>query len=100
MEYAIKDIAQIIKATTNQLHDDTISILLTDSRRLSFPEKSLFFALTTKTNDGHKFIPELYNLRVRNFVVSEMLPSPAGGREFPDCQRPLASLAEAGCLSP
>ncbi len=74
MEYAIKDIAQIIKATTNQLHDDTISILLTDSRRLSFPEKSLFFALTTKTNDGHKFIPELYNLRVRNFVVSEMLP--------------------------
>jgi alanine racemase len=56
-------------------HDSSISILLTDSRRLSFPEKSLFFAIRTKTNDGHKYVGELYNLRVRNFVVSEWLPA-------------------------
>lgn len=74
MEYAIKEIARIIGAQTNKLHNYTISILLTDSRRLSFPEQSLFFAFKTKTNDGHKFIQELYKLRVRNFVVSEMLP--------------------------
>ena len=74
MEYTITEIARIIKATIPQPHEDTISILLTDSRRVSFPERSLFFALTTKTNDGHKYIPELYHLRVRNFVVSEVLP--------------------------
>lgn len=73
MEYAIKEIAGIIGASSENLHTSTISILLTDSRRLSFPEQSLFFALKTKTNDGHNFIPELYRLRVRNFVVNEML---------------------------
>lgn len=72
MEYAIKEIAGIIGAKTNQLHEGSISLLLTDSRRLSFPEQSLFFALKTKTNDGHKYIQELYKLRVRNFVVSDM----------------------------
>lgn len=74
MEYTIKQIAGIVNAKTDTLHDDTISILLTDSRRLSFPEQSLFFALKTKTNDGHKYIAELYRLRVRNFIVSDRLP--------------------------
>ena len=60
MEYAIKEIARVIGAKTNQLLDDTVSLLLTDSRRLSFPEKSLFFALKTKTNDGHRYIPVSY----------------------------------------
>lgn len=74
MEYAITDVAQIIGTKTNTLHEATISILLTDSRRLSFPETTLFFALPTKTNDGHRYIQDLYKLRVRNFVVSRMLP--------------------------
>lgn len=75
MEYAITDIARIIGAKTNiKTNDKKISILLTDSRRLSFPEQSLFFAIKTKTNDGHRYIEELYKLRVRNFVVTEMLP--------------------------
>lgn len=74
MEYNIKQIAGIIGAKAEALHDYAIRLLLTDSRRLSFPEQSLFFALKTKTNDGHKYIPELYQLRVRNFVVSEMRP--------------------------
>ena len=33
------------------------------------PEKSLFFALTSKRNDGHKYIEELYEKGVRNFVI-------------------------------
>lgn len=74
MEYSIKEIADIIGATCPKMKDSTISILLTDSRSLSFPEQSLFFALKTKTNNGHKYIEELYKLRVRNFVVSEILP--------------------------
>lgn len=75
MNYPIKEVARVLGAKTDTLHDAVISILLTDSRRLSFPEQSLFFALKTKTNDGHRYIAELYNLRVRNFVVSEILPS-------------------------
>lgn len=75
MNYSIKEIAGIIGAKKDKLADSSISILLTDSRRLSFPEQSLFFAIRTKTNDGHKYIPELYKLRVRHFVVSEMPPA-------------------------
>ena len=74
MEYAISDVARIIGAKTSKLHECTISILLTDSRRISFPEPSLFFALTTMTNDGHKYVADLYKSRVRNFVVCKMLP--------------------------
>lgn len=81
MEYSIKEIAEITGAVGSKLKDSTISILLTDSRSLSFPEQSLFFALKTKTNDGHKYIEELYKLRVRNFVISEMHPEFAKMKE-------------------
>lgn len=71
--------------------------LLTDSRRLSFPEQTLFFALKTQSNDGHRYIADLYSLRVRHFVVSE-LPQEAESR-FPEAQffrvdDPLATLQE------
>ena len=56
--------------------------LLTDSRRLSFPEQSVFFAIQTRTNDGHRYLHELYNLRVRFFVISS-LPEAASER-FPE----------------
>jgi len=50
-------------------HDDAIEHLLMDSRRLIFPETSLFFALPGPRRDGHSFIDELYERGVRNFVV-------------------------------
>ena len=70
MNYSIKEIAGIIKATCEITHDSAIAHLLTDSRTVSFPETTIFFALKTKTNDGHKYIADLYKLGVRNFVVS------------------------------
>jgi alanine racemase len=39
---------------------------------LGFPEDTLFFALTSQRNDGHKYIPQLYRRGVRAFVVSEL----------------------------
>ena len=74
MEYSIREVSRIIDAKSERVTDTSISLLLIDSRRLTLPEQSLFFALKTKTNDGHRYISELYRLRVRNFVVSERLP--------------------------
>ncbi|MDR1980538.1 MAG: bifunctional UDP-N-acetylmuramoyl-tripeptide:D-alanyl-D-alanine ligase/alanine racemase [Tannerellaceae bacterium] len=74
MEYTIQEIARAIGVKREKFHPATIRILLTDSRRLSLPGQSLFFALKTKTNDGHNYIRELYHLRVRNFVVNEIRP--------------------------
>ena len=51
-----------------------IKWLLTDSRTMSFPTESIFFAIKTNRNNGHQFISELYRQQLRYFVVSEMLP--------------------------
>lgn len=68
------DISEIITALgikqKKNAQNSVISTLLTDSRKLSFAEETLFFALKTKTNDGHNFINDLYTQGVRNFVVS------------------------------
>ncbi|HYH04588.1 MAG TPA: Mur ligase domain-containing protein, partial [Bacillota bacterium] len=50
-------------------NNDTIMHLLYDSRRLQQPAVSLFFALKTSHNDGHRFIGDAYKKGVRNFIV-------------------------------
>jgi alanine racemase len=70
-EYSISEITKIIKGVL--IHESDANALIRelaiDSRRLIMPEGSLFFALTSKRNDGHKYIEELYEKGVRNFVV-------------------------------
>lgn len=69
MTYKISQIAKIIKAQPGDFINYPISALLTDSRSLTFPEETLFFALVTERNDGHRYIEELYRKGVRNFVT-------------------------------
>ena len=69
MTYSISQIATLIGARRIGNTEGNLSFLLTDSRSLSFPEETLFFALRSKRNDGHRYIEELYNRGVRNFVV-------------------------------
>lgn len=71
MSYSIESITESIGARRVGNRPATIDWLLTDSRSLSFPEETLFFALTTKRNNGARYIPDLYARGVRNFVVSE-----------------------------
>jgi alanine racemase len=66
----ISKISEIINGTLTGKGEANINWLLTDSRTLSFPEETLFFAIKTARNDGHKYIEELYNKGVRNFVVN------------------------------
>ena len=71
MSYSIEQISETIGARRVGNALGTIDWLLTDSRSLSFPEATLFFALPTKRNDGARYISELYVRDVRHFVVSE-----------------------------
>ena len=71
MTYNIENIAKVVGARRMGTADAKINWLLIDSRSLCFPEETLFFALKTEKNDGHKFINELYRRGVRNFVVEE-----------------------------
>lgn len=72
MPNSIETIVQSIDAERIGNIPATINWLLTDSRSLCFPEATLFFALITKRNDGHKYILDLYKKGVRNFVVSTL----------------------------
>ena len=72
MQYRISDIAHIINAERTGSEDALINWLLIDSRSLCFPKETLFFAIRTNRNDGHKYIGELYKRGVRNFIVSSL----------------------------
>ena len=70
--YSIQTICSVVKGSFIRQHtDDAIQHLVYDSRRVQQPGVSLFFAIQTDLNDGHKFIGEAYRKGVRNFIVSK-----------------------------
>lgn len=75
MKYPISKIASILDLKTPANASLGISILLTDSRKLSNPTESLFFAIKTKNTDAHRFVDGLYDAGVRNFIVTEINPN-------------------------
>ena len=72
MRISIENITKLLNANRIGFKESEIDWILTDSRSLCFAEETLFFALKTKRNDGHKYIPDLYKRGVRNFVVSDL----------------------------
>ena len=73
MQYTVEQIKNILKADGRLATPDSkVTRLLTDSRSLSFPEETLFFAIRTSHGNGHNYIKELYNKGVRNFVVNDL----------------------------
>ncbi len=47
-----------------------IDTLLTDSRSLTYPDSTIFFAIKTPHGNGAKYIPQLYEKGVRAFVCT------------------------------
>ncbi len=70
MQYTVEQIKEILNAEGRLATPESrVTRLLTDSRSLTFPEETLFFAIRTGHGNGHKYINELYGRGVRNFVV-------------------------------
>ena len=71
--FLISEIAGIIggEFIPRMISDVPIHDILIDSRRLFKASNTLFFALASKRNDGHKYIGELYYRGLRNFVISD-----------------------------
>ena len=72
MKYSIEKVTTLIGARRYGHHEGNVRWLLTDSRSLCFPEETLFFALKTQRNDGHRYIDDLYRRGVRMFVVEQV----------------------------
>lgn len=95
--YTISKISILIGAHRIGTYDQHIAWLLTDSRSLSFPESSLFFAIRTGKGDGHAYIRDLYDRGVRAFVVEEVPEGDYADANFllvPDTLLALQRLAE------
>lgn len=76
--------------------------LLTDSRSLTDPKGTVFFALHTHTGDGHFYLRSLYNKGVRMFVVERVPESMRGLGDAVLLQVPdvLAALQAVGRPEP
>ena len=70
MQYSIQQIANILNAKSAIKSDAFIEHLLIDSRKISFPDKSLFFALSGPRRNGHQFIKEVYDQGVSYALLS------------------------------
>jgi Alr-MurF fusion protein len=83
MEYPISEIISIVngKPARDPYFKRVIRDILIDSRKLISPDNCLFFALTSKRNDGHKYIPDLYSRGLRDFVVTKV---PSDAESYPD----------------
>ncbi len=96
--YTIEVIGRALNAGTKLSNSKAIiQHLLTDSRRIAFPDTSLFFALSSSHRDGFDYINELYQQGIRNFVVrpsSALAPYPeANFLIVPDTLSALQQLA-------
>ncbi len=95
--YTLAKIAEVLSSDWSPTDENVvIKDLIFDSRKISNPGQSLFFALKGK-KDGHHFIQEAYQAGVRNFVVDRQSPLqlPPGGRYLAvdDVQMALQTLA-------
>lgn len=70
--YTIQDIAQWVYGTVDAADASvTVNHLVTDTRKITDPAGSVFFAIHGEHRDGHRFIPEAWQQGVRVFVVTE-----------------------------
>lgn len=69
---SVSKIAEVAKGVLHS--NDTnarFSLISIDSRTVFDPEQTIFFAIKTERNDGHRYISDLIQKGVRAFVVSD-----------------------------
>ena len=101
MHYFIQDIANIISGKLVQWQSESSPIaiehLLIDSRKVIYPESSVFIAITGERNNGHHYLHDAYAAGVRHFIVETkpepMLPNDAQVIVVENSQQALQQLA-------
>ena len=100
--YLFSEIASMLHVVPKQQHSDVrVDSLLTDSRKLLFPESTLFFAISSPRKDANLFVPELYARGVRCFAVDKKFSLRSG--KMPEanilvCEDVLSALQQLASL--
>lgn len=103
MTYHIPDIAEMVNGKLIHQSASLIQLpiqhLLTDSRKIIYPESSVFFAIRGERSNGHRYLKEVYDAGVRSFVVESSqdlsLPSDVNIIQVTDSLQALQLLAAA-----
>ena len=69
-----QETAALLGTPLREVTEREITEISVDSRSVTRPEGTLFFALKGVNHDAHDYIPALYGRGVRCFVVSRLLP--------------------------
>ena len=97
MDYSLQEIASILQLPAINQAGSTIRYLVTDSRKLVFPEQTLFIAIKGPRRSATAFISELYHRGVRSFItdepVNETLYPDACFLQVPDAVKALQQIA-------
>ncbi len=74
LSYSLSEVAFHTNGTLFSGREEPVFIkeILIDSRHLVHPESTLFVAIVSGRNDGHRYIAELFERGVRNFMVSAL----------------------------
>lgn len=95
---------EVVFASTDPHGEHRITFLTTDSRNVTDPGATAFAAVRTGVNDGHRYIPELFDKGVRVFIVDhlddELKALDASYIVVPDVEKALHRIAYArirGC---
>lgn len=71
LSYSLSEIATIVNGKLRSRNDfASITDLAIDSRKITHPAQTLFFALKGASLDGHHYIAELQQKGVVNFIIS------------------------------
>lgn len=85
MAYSFHQIADIVSGEIKKELSDNSSFfiehLLIDTRKIIYPESSVFIAINGVRNNGHNYLTEAYNAGVRCFIV-EYLPDDFAEKEM------------------
>lgn len=93
--YSLSQIARITGSELKGRQDHPVNFFLNDSRALQSPADSLFIALRTDRNDGHRYIPDLVEKGLKSFLVDEQFDTAAvkeAGVSFLVSPDPLSAL--------
>lgn len=76
MSYSVQQLAEIVQGKLVHVSSlqgiaDRIEHLLIDSRRIVYPESSVFIAIRGSRNDGHRYLQDVYDAGVRTFIVEK-----------------------------
>src|SRR5437762_373333 len=91
--YTFETISKIINGKVLQNFDPevVISSLGYDTRTLTNPDHTLFFAIKTSHNDGHHYLLDAYDKGVRNFVI-ETIPVDLPGANILQTESSISAL--------